>query len=144
MTYVSFGWHSCRLIASEDSLAELNRRLVANGKATVPMARFRPNMVIRGLPAFAEDRIKTLLVGRDVVLHVVTSCPRCKQSCTDQETGEVTEEPVQTMREFRQLSGDNVYFAVNAIPAPGSVGKTIHPGDAVRVLKWGEPVWGEG
>lgn len=107
------------------------------------MSRFRPNIVLRGLPAFAEDRIKTLQVG-NIILHVVSSCPRCKESCTDQVTGQVTAEPVETMRDFRQLSGENVYFAVNAIPAPGSIGQTIRSGDAVRIVRWGEPVWGEG
>lgn len=135
-----------RLIASESSLDDLNARLKAAGKETVPMARFRPNIVIRGTEPFAEDRFKVLQVGDDgILLHVVSSCPRCKQSCTDQETGAVTAEPVATLQSFRRLSGDdNVYFAVNAIPAPGSIGKVIRAGDPIRVLRTGDPVWSEG
>jgi len=116
------------------------------------MERFRPNIVIRSTGGtqqqqqqpFVEDTWKTLQIGSDIILHVVSSCPRCKQSCTDQETGAVTAEPVETMSTFRQLSGENVYFAVNAIPSPGSVGKTIQVGDPVKVLETGKPVWSEG
>ena len=110
------------------------------------MSRFRPNIILRGLSKpFVEDTIKTLEVGNDgIILHVVSSCPRCKQSCTDQLTGQVTAEPLETLMEFRRLSGDNVYFAVNAVAAPGSIGKTIRTGDAVRILQSGQPVWSEG
>jgi uncharacterized protein len=115
------------LIASEASLAELNRRIQAKGKEPLPMARFRPNIVIAGTEPFAEDRMKVIQIG-SVVYHLVASCARCKQSCTDQVVGKVTDEPVSTMRDFRQLNPtepDAVYFAVNAIPAPGSVGQSI-------------------
>lgn len=108
------------------------------------MSRFRPNIVIHGTEPFAEDCFKVLQIGNDVILHVVSSCPRCKESCTDQETGAVTAEPVATMQSFRQMSGENVYFAVNAIPAPGSTGTSIRVGDTVKVLQTGVPVWSQG
>jgi uncharacterized protein len=133
------------LIASEASLAELNRRIQAKGKEPLPMARFRPNIVIAGTEPFAEDRMKVIQIG-SVVYHLVASCARCKQSCTDQVVGKVTDEPVSTMKDFRQLNPtepEAVYFAVNAIPAPGSVGQSVHVGDVVKVLQWGEPVWGD-
>jgi uncharacterized protein len=131
------------LIASEASLAELNRRLKEKGKDSLPMTRFRPNIVVQGTTPFVEDRMKVLQIGK-TIFHVVSSCPRCKESCTDQITGFVTEEPVVTMRDFRQCGQpDGVYFAVNAIPAPGSAGRTIRVGDPVKVLQWGEPVWGD-
>lgn len=139
------------LIASEDSLDVLNQHLVANHKVPIPMSRFRPNLVVRGLSAFDEDRIKVLLIEsrhdtkkQKILLYVVSSCPRCKESCTCQESGIVSDEPVSTMRQFRQKSKTNVYFAVNAIPAPDSIGQLICVGDTVKVLEWGEPVWGEG
>ena len=133
------------LIASEASLAELNRRIQEKGNDSLPMTRFRPNIVIQGTTPFVEDRMKVIQIGA-TVFYVVSSCPRCKESCTDQLTGIVTEEPVATMRDFRQPRGappDGVYFAVNAIPAPGSAGHTIRVGDTVKVLQWGEPVWGD-
>jgi uncharacterized protein len=132
------------LIASEASLAELNRRLKEKGKDPLPMSRFRPNIVIQGTVPFAEDRMKVIQIGT-TVFHVASGCPRCKESCTDQLKGVVTEEPIETMREFRIMtdSPESLYFAVNAIPAPGSEGHQINVGDSLKVLQWGEPVWGD-
>jgi uncharacterized protein YcbX len=141
------------LIASEASLAHLNDRLKDAGKATVPMSRFRPNIVVRGndtnskraLQAFDEDKWKIIAI-RDVMFALVKACPRCKQSCTDQTTGKVTDEPVKTMKTFRALgegsAADDVFFAQNAIPlsGPASMAK-IKVGDPVRVLKFGEPIY---
>jgi uncharacterized protein len=109
------------------------------------MSRFRPNIVLQGLEPFAEDRVKVLKIGA-TILHVVNGCPRCKQSCTDQNTGKVTDEPVETMREFRRMTDnpDNVYFAVNVVPAPGSAGQTIKVGDCVQVIQYGTPEWSDG
>src|SRR5262249_39553873 len=44
------------LATTEASLADLNRRLASNGARAVPMNRFRPNFVVSGGEAFAEDR----------------------------------------------------------------------------------------
>ena len=44
------------LVASEGSLAELNRRLAQAGHAPVGIERFRPNIVLAGLEAQDEDR----------------------------------------------------------------------------------------
>lgn len=120
------------------------------------MSRFRPNIVLRGgnsLPPFAEDYMRVIQImekndptKRKGIFHVVSSCARCKQSCTDQKTGRVTEEPVATMRDFRRLNPkepEAVYFAVNAIPAPGSEGCPIDVGDIIQVLQWGNPTWGD-
>src|SRR6187431_659043 len=40
------------------SLEDLNARLAARGASPVPMNRFRPNLVVQGGKAFAEDRWK--------------------------------------------------------------------------------------
>src|SRR5207244_3587843 len=53
------------LVCNQASLEDLNRRL----SSPVPMERFRPNLVLTGLPAWAEDRIDRIEVGavpRDV------------------------------------------------------------------------------
>lgn len=133
------------LIACEASLQELNRRLVEKGKEPLPMSRFRPNIVISGTEPFEEDSWKVIQIA-GVLFHVVKGCPRCKESCTDQTTGKVTEEPLETLREFRALdpkNGENLYFAQNAIPAVGAVGQSIEVGATVQVLQHGEPVWGD-
>jgi len=144
------------LLGSKASLEELNRRLVSKNKEPLPMSRFRPNIVIapivsdeqdddddNGLQPFEEDHWKVVRIG-ECVFHVVKPCPRCKQSCTDQLTGEVTDEPLTTLREFRAMdpsNKDNLYFAQNAIPDPGTVGRSVKVGDEVEVLQWGEPIY---
>jgi uncharacterized protein YcbX len=70
------------------------------------------------------------------------ACPRCKQSCTDQVTGEITSEPVGIMGSFRALGKDgstDVFFAQNAL-ALNRRG-TIQKGATVRVLERGDPVY---
>lgn len=128
------------LIACQASLDELNKRLQENKKPPIEMSRFRPNIVITGTSAFEEDRWKYITIS-DQLFAIVKACPRCKQSCTDQETGKVSSEPVETMRTFRALNNDNndVFFAQNAIPL-GKTGK-IKVGDTVRILERGEPIY---
>jgi len=135
------------LIASEASLDDLNQKLKARGKEPIPMSRFRPNIVVKGksLKPFEEDRWKVIAIG-DVVFAIVKACPRCKQSCTDQTTGAVSDEPLATMKTFRRSSGDSppggdVFFAQNAIPIGRLKGKTIRVGDPVRILETGDPVF---
>jgi uncharacterized protein len=131
-----------RLIASEASLEDLNRRLKGKGIESIPMSRFRPNIVIKGITPFAEDRMKVIQIG-STIFHIVACCPRCKQTCIDDATGCTTSEPLHTMMEFRERNSNNVYFAVHAIPAWNSIGNQIHVGDTVKVLQWGEPIWGD-
>jgi len=130
------------LIACEASLEELNRRIAADGGEPVPMSRFRPNIVVRGTEPFEEDYWKTVRIGKRV-FHVVKGCPRCKQSCTDQLTGERFEEPLATLATFRALgtTKDDVYFATNAIFQ--DTHGVIHVGDPVTVLTTGTPTWND-
>ena len=136
------------LIASESSLQELNRRLTQKGKTPLPMSRFRPNIVIKNTQPFEEDTWKIIQIGKNTIAHIVKGCPRCKQSCTDQATGEVTEEPLETLAEFRNCDDDNnssdVFFCQNAIIENIGDEKdyVLNVGDKVRVLKRGKPVWG--
>jgi hypothetical protein len=89
------------LVVSEASLAELNSRLVENGGEPVPMDRFRPNLVVSGTSAFAEDGWTRLRIG-DVVLRAGGPCARCVVTTTDQLTAERGEEPLRTLAAFRR------------------------------------------
>jgi uncharacterized protein YcbX len=134
------------LIVSEASLAELNRRLVEKKKPPVTMAQFRPNIVVRGdhLKPFEEDSWKVIRIG-DTILHIVKGCPRCKQSCTNQTTGLVSEEPLLTLKEFRALGAkgnDDVFFAQNALVQDcNSATKPIQVGSELHVLEYGTPIY---
>lgn len=136
-TYLNDGFPV--LIANRSSLDELNRR-IGGSRPPLPMSRFRPNVVVEGPEPFAEDSWRAVMIG-DHLFHVVKGCPRCKQACTDQTTGERDSEPLETLATFRKFGGD-VYFAVNAVPDVSvKKGSTIGPGDVVRVIRTGDPVF---
>lgn len=69
-------------LASRESLADLNAKVAA----PVPMDRFRMNIVVDGMPAYAEDELATLRAG-DVCLEQVVAAERCEIVLTDQKTG---------------------------------------------------------
>lgn len=130
------------LIANERSVEEVNRRLKEKGKDPLVMSNFRPNIVVSGKEAFEEDRWKVIRIGK-AIFHIVKGCPRCKESCTNQTNGEVRDEPLKVMSEFRAFSRnpEDIFFAQNMVVSPMSVGETISVGDKLEILEWGEPVW---
>jgi uncharacterized protein YcbX len=98
------------LLASEDSLHDLNSRL----ETPVPMNRFRPNIVVKGGESFAEDSWKRIRIG-DVELAVVKPCARCVVTTVDKETLVQSKEPLKTLSTFRRRDGEAM-FAQNVIP----------------------------
>jgi uncharacterized protein YcbX len=126
------------LIACEASLDEVNRRLQEKGKEAIPMSRFRPNVVIRNTAAFEEDSWKVIQIG-STQFHIVKGCPRCRTILHRSETGQVFDEPLVTLSDFRVVgnSKDDVYFAQNAI----AYGTSVSNGDVVQILKKGCPIW---
>lgn len=104
------------LVASEASLAKLNDHILENAGEPVPMDRFRPNLVIGGCEAFAEDEWKSFRVG-EVVLRSAGKSDRCIVTTTDQLTGERGKEPLRTLAKFRRdpVDPSSVYFGVNYI-----------------------------
>lgn len=128
------------LVACQASLDEVNRRLKAKGKTEIHMTNFRPNIIISGTKPFEEDNWKIIQIG-DTILHLVKGCPRCKQSCTNQDTGEVSDEPVATLGDFRSFDTskhpEDAYFAQNAV----AFGTSVSVGEAVKIIQRGEPVW---
>jgi uncharacterized protein YcbX len=120
------------LVIGRDSLRDLNDRLAARGEAALPMNRFRPNIVLDGLPAFAEDHLDTIRIG-DVVLRPVKPCTRCQVTTTDQATAQVAIEPLRTLGEFRMDAKlDGVTFGMNAVVVVGA-GRTVATGAPVSV-----------
>jgi uncharacterized protein len=110
------------LVVSEASLDDLNSRLVERGAEPVPMGRFRPNLVVTGCAAFAEDTWRTIQIG-SVTLDIVKPCARCVMTTVDPKTGTIPDaaEPLATLNTFRKRNG-KVMFAQNAIHrAPGAL-----------------------
>jgi uncharacterized protein len=118
------------LAISSASLDDLNRRLVR----ALPMERFRPNVVLDGLDAYAEDRIAELRRG-GVRLRIVKPCARCSITTTNQVTGEVEgDEPLRTLKSYRwskDLMG--VLFGQNAIVVEG-VGQELAVGEEFDII----------
>ncbi|VCU68739.1 hypothetical protein PIGHUM_00797 [Pigmentiphaga humi] len=120
------------LIANEASLAELNGKLAAAGRAPVDMARFRPNIVLGEFGAFDEDYTVLATIGA-VRLALVKPCVRCEIPNTDQVTGVRSSEPMATLAGFRSQPGGGVTFGMNAIVSapPGAV---LTVGDRAEVV----------
>lgn len=116
------------LIANQASLEDLNTRL----PQPIPMERFRPNIVLRGLPAWDEDRIDTLALGA-VTLRLVKPCTRCTIPSIDQQSGARSTDPTPALKKFRhsrELHG--VMFGENAVILSGT-GSEITREAEVRV-----------
>ncbi|HEY6169873.1 MAG TPA: MOSC N-terminal beta barrel domain-containing protein [Verrucomicrobiae bacterium] len=106
------------LVLSEESLAELSRRI--GGSAPLPMNRFRPNLVITGAGPHSEDRARAL-IGDGIELRMATPCIRCRITTTDQMTAEVGKEPLRTLATYRRDEQlDGVKFGMNAIVINGA------------------------
>lgn len=118
------------LVTNQASLDDLNQRLAATGKAAVTMARFRPNVVLAGLPAYEEDYIKTLRIG-DVTLRAVKRCARCTVPGVDPMTGVASTVVPDVLATYRTTS-DGVMFGVNAIVIDGAGGE-LRTGATVEV-----------
>ncbi|RVT52076.1 MOSC domain-containing protein [Rubrivivax albus] len=124
------------LVASLDSLGDLNHRLAEAGAAPVTMARFRPNLVLSGLQPWDEDHLDVLEIDTDdgpVRLKLVKPCGRCQIPNVDPATGEMQREPGRTLAGFRvdgRVKGA-VTFGMNAIVLDGA-GRTLRAGQTVR------------
>jgi uncharacterized protein len=115
-------------LISEESLADLNAR----ARTSLPANRFRPNLVVRGAPAYAEDSWKTVAIG-DTVLQWIKSCTRCVTTTTDQLTGErMGREPLATLNTYRR-DGSTVVFGHYFMPERW--GAEVRVGDRLRIVQ---------
>lgn len=122
------------MVVSEASLADLNRRLAATGEARLPMDRFRPNLVVDGDAAYAEDRWRRIRIGR-LTLRAAGPCQRCVVTTTDQSTAERGPEPLRTLAAYRREPGGDgaVLFGQNMVHE--TTAPRIAVGDPVEVLE---------
>ncbi len=99
------------------------------------MDRFRPNIVVSGDEAWAEDEWARLRIG-PVEMDLTKPCARCSVTTVDQMQGIRTgKEPLRTLAGFRflQVPGiSGVIFGQNAIPR--ALGR-IAVGQEVQVLE---------
>jgi uncharacterized protein len=122
---VSFADGYPLLLISEESLADLNARLAVS----LPMNRFRPNVVVRGAEtAYAEDGWAQVSIGQ-VTFSLVKACARCAITTTDQTTAERGLEPLATLATYRRVER-GVLFGQNMIHHSRGA---VRVGDPVRV-----------
>jgi uncharacterized protein YcbX len=119
------------LLIGTASLADLNRRLCANGRAPLPMDRFRPNLVVDGIEAYEEDYLQALVAG-SLVIKPVKPCARCPIPSIDQATGVHGPDPIDILLTYRanpRMDGA-VCFGMNCIVTAGAPG----------LLRVGQPI----
>jgi uncharacterized protein YcbX len=120
------------LLIGESSLGDLNSRL----ENPVPMNRFRPNFVVSGTDAFAEDNWKQIKIG-NVIFHVVKPCGRCVMTTIDQTSGEKQSvEPLKTLASYRipkRSIKKKILFGQSLIAE--NVGAVVEIGDKVEVIE---------
>jgi uncharacterized protein YcbX len=123
------------LVTNQRSLERLNAELTDKGLDAVPMNRFRPNIVIRGLEAFAEHKV-TGIASESYSLAFGYPCERCVVPTIDQETGEKHPQmqPYKTLAAINPMP-DNPRapaFGENAVLRSGA-GETVSVGDRLVV-----------
>jgi hypothetical protein len=112
------------LVVSSAALAELNRRMATQGQGAVEMARFRPNLVLGGLDAHAEDHLDQIEfegVDGPVRLKLVKPCGRCTIPDVDPVTavqGHAVNDALAAYRADARLDGA-LTFGMNAVIVEG-------------------------
>jgi uncharacterized protein YcbX len=116
------------LVVGRSSLDELERRLAR----PLAMRRFRPNIVVGGSEAHAEDDWRRIVVhpltGGEASVELVfgKECSRCQVTTIDPDTGMSDgNEPLATLARYRTREFDHgggfrergVFFGANYVPA---------------------------
>ncbi len=120
------------LLIGENSLGDLNSKL----ENPVPMNRFRPNFVVSGANAFAEDNWKQIKIGASI-FHIVKPCARCVITTIDQASGEKQSvEPLKTLASYRTPKSSikkKILFGQNLIAE--NAGEVLKVGDKVEIIQ---------
>jgi len=113
------------LLIGQSSLDDLNKRL----SNSLPINRFRPNIVFTGGEPYMEDTLDSFIIG-DIPFNGVKLCARCNVITIDQNNASSAKEPTKTLASYRRKN-NNIYFGQNVVhSATGS----ISVGDELIVL----------
>lgn len=128
---VSFADGYPLLVISQAALDDLNVRLADAGRAPVTMTHFRPNLVVDGVDAHAEDGWRRVRIG-GIDFDAVKPCTRCVFTTVDPVLGRRRDDgqPLEILKDYRRTPA-GVTFGMNLI-ARGT--GTLRMGDAVEVL----------
>lgn len=116
------------LLLNEASMFDLKQRC----PASVKLEQFRPNLVITGAEAYAEDTWRTIRVG-SVIFDLVKPCSRCVLTTVSIERGRKhpSGEPLKTLQSYRTAEDGDVDFGQNMIARNSGI---IRAGDSVEIL----------
>ncbi|PPD40660.1 MAG: MOSC domain-containing protein [Methylobacter sp.] len=117
------------LLVSENSLVCLNEAM----QLPMPMARFRPNLVVSGCAGYAEDSWREIRIG-GIEFRLPKPCSRCSIPTIDPDTAKTGKEPLITLNRTRKWQ-NKVYFGQNALHNQTGV---LSVGDPVTILQTGE------
>lgn len=118
------------LLIGSSSLDDLNRRLRERGRPEVEMNRFRPNLVVSGSEAFAEDGWLEVSVG-PLRFTVTRPCGRCVITTIEQATARTGREPLTTLARYRTSDGKVMFGQKLIHQAHG----TLSVGDEVKLYQ---------
>jgi len=124
------------LVVTQRALELFNERLMQGGHEPVDMLRFRPNLVLEGLDAHAEDEIADILLhtASDAIeLKLVKPCGRCPIPDIDPYTATRSPEVMETLAAYRRLDRmqDAICFGMNGIVRSG-VGQVLRVGQPLE------------
>lgn len=130
---VSFADGFPLLLISQASLEAVN----AASPVHHVMAQFRPNLVVSGVAAFAEDSWQRFRIG-EVTFEAREPCSRCILTTVDPLTGQrrPLQEPLTTLARFRKGANGRVHFGQNLVPLNEGI---IRQGDTLEVLAEKQP-----
>lgn len=125
------------LIANKASLDTLNQLLITQNKPTVDMRSFRPNLVISGLPPFAEHNLTTIRIN-GTNLSCVDHCERCVVITIDQDTAVKHSDmvPYKELASLNSMPDNNkaAAFGVNAAMKLVEPHATVNINDSVELF----------
>jgi uncharacterized protein YcbX/ferredoxin len=121
------------LLVNETSFQDLQQRC----PGSIKMEQFRPNLVVTGASAWAEDSWQVIRVG-EVIFDLVKPCSRCVLTTVSAERGRKhpSGEPLSTLQQFRTAEEGSVDFGQNMIARNSGI---IRVGDGVEVLSTKPP-----
>lgn len=123
---VSFADGFPLLLVSQASLNDFNSKLTN----PISMARFRPNVVVSGCHAYAEDNWQAVVIN-GIEFSLVKPCARCIVPSVDPDTGDKQPAVIDALQRYRYRDR-NTFFGQNTLYSKQG---SISVGDSVNIIQ---------
>jgi uncharacterized protein YcbX len=114
------------LMIGQASLDDVNRRMAVS----LPMNRFRPNIVCSGSSPFEEDTMAHFRI-REMDFYAVKPCARCVMTTINQDDAMAAKEPLKTLSAYRNKN-NKIYFGQNILYRGSGL---VQVGDRIEVVE---------